>query len=185
MVRTRAVLFALATGACVGGHDRPSVLDTLLVSTDSVAVYDAGVEAYRAKRFEVARALWRRAADLHDHAAESNLGFLLYYGHGGPPDSALAAEYWRRAMQGRAAEAHRHVAQAILDGDLRFGQSIDAVSHAVAANAIARRDGQFAGEVVAREATQLLDRLRAGLPRSKVEAATQLGVRWALPNGYP
>ncbi len=52
--------------------------DRLLRSSDRIAVYDAGVAAYRAK------------------------------------DYALARRFWRQAMTGGNAEAHRHVAQAIL-----------------------------------------------------------------------
>ena len=179
-----AVAIALVGFGC-GVPVNDSAVTKALQSTDTVTVYNAGVEAYRAKQYEKARALWRHAADLGDHTAESNLGFLLYHGYGGPPDSGLATEYWRRAMIAQDAEAHRHVAEAILGGDVHLGTAVDAFSHALASSTIASHPGQLAGDQVGRDAKRLVDSLSASLPPSQIGAARVRGMKWATPHGYP
>jgi TPR repeat protein len=187
--RTLCVFIAGCTlymSAC--GSPREANTDSVavtLLSSDTETVYNAGVDAYRAKRFALARALWRRAADLRVHRAESNLGFLLYYGYGGPADSGLAAEYWRRAMTAHDAEAHRHVAEAILQGDARLGSLVDAYGHAIAARTLAKRAGQEGDEQVARDAQRLLDSLSTLLRPSQVAAAAEEGARWAGSASHP
>src|SRR5437763_5595580 len=133
-IRTLGIVLVVTGVAC--SSDRAAA-DTkvaqLLRSSDRMAVYDAGVVAYRRKEYPAARRLWRHAAELGDHDAASNLGFLLYYGRGGEADSIAAIAFWRRAMAQGDAEAHRHVAQAILDGEKRLGGLQDAYGHALAA----------------------------------------------------
>ncbi|HEX2779214.1 MAG TPA: hypothetical protein VHM30_06935, partial [Gemmatimonadaceae bacterium] len=60
--RACLLVLALATG-CAGDRERREPADTTLRSGDRVTIYDAGVEAYRAKDFARARALWQRAAE--------------------------------------------------------------------------------------------------------------------------
>jgi TPR repeat protein len=120
-----ALLLALGTGcrANAASQSRQG-LDSLLHSTDAVAVYDAGVDRYRDKDYASARLLWRHAAGLGGREAASNMGFLLYYGLGGAPDSAEAGRFWRAAAKRGDPEAHRHLAQAIWDGDRRLGSEM-------------------------------------------------------------
>jgi TPR repeat protein len=155
-IRGFAGVLIAATVACRSGTPATDVaVAQLLRSSDRLAVYNAGAKAYRAEAYPKARRLWRHAAELGDHEAASNLGFLLYYGLGGVTDSAEAAAYWRRAMAQGDAEAHRHVAQAILDGDLRLGQVEEAYGHALAAQRRASRPNELVGAQVARDAEQL------------------------------
>jgi TPR repeat protein len=153
----------------------------LLRSTDRVAVYDAGVKAYRAKTYPQARRLWQRAAQLGDHDAESNLGFLFYYGLCGAADSVAARAFWKQAMAQGIAEAHRHVAQAILDGDLRLGSIEDAYGHARAAEQLASRPGDLDGRAVARDADELAMRIKPRLSPQQLASGERLGVEWSAP----
>ena len=177
-LNTLALIWLLATLAisCAPAADS---LDKLLQSDDRAAVYNAGVEAYRAERYAVARQLWQRAVDLGSHEAASNLGFLVYHGYGGPPDSLAGAAHWQQAMTRRNAEAHRHVAQAILDGDERLGTLAEAYSHAVAALALARGPRAVDSDGIDRDAQQLIDAIRPRLTSSEQAAADRLGASWA------
>jgi len=85
----RASLILIQTG-CASRRSPPVDSVAILTSTYRVAVYDAGVDAFRAKRYGLARRYWERAIELGDQDACSNLGYLLYYGFGGPPDLAAA-----------------------------------------------------------------------------------------------
>ena len=179
-VRIQALLVLLFASAC-GRDDRPTAesVDAVLHSRDRVAVYDAGVDAYRRKDYGVARELWQRALALGDHNAASNLGFLFYYGLGGAADSARGIAYWRAAMARGDAEAHRHVAQAIVDGDARLGSETEAYGHALAARALALRGPEIAGEGVAADAGVLITRIGSRLSGKAKQAADSLAHLWA------
>lgn len=179
--RQLAVALLLASVACAttGTSFGEQQHAALLRSTDRVALYDAGVDAFRTQRHAAARALWRRAADLGHREAASNLGFLLYHGFGGPPDSASARALWNRAMKANTAEAHLHVARAILNGDRVLGTLAEGCSHAVAAGALSRTPDQLAGSAVALDATALVATCRGLLTPSELEAMQRRGLRWA------
>lgn len=178
------LLVCIVLAACGrGGAQAADGTDALLLSSDRVAVYNAGVDAYRAKRYDVARRLWRRASDLGDRDAPSNLGFLFYHGLGGPPDSAVGRLFWREAMANGQDEAHRHVAQAILDGDTTLGTLADAYSHAVAARRLADGPEALKRSGVGRDAAELLAQLRGRLAPAEREAADRRGEEWA--RAYP
>jgi TPR repeat protein len=170
------VLLIAAVVACRRAESTPaSDLGALLRSTDRVAVYDAGVAAYRAKDYAVARRLWERASELGDREAAANVGYLLYHGFGGPPDSAGALRRWREAMRAGDAEAHRHVADAALNGDARFGTVLDAYAHAVAADLLARRPGELGGESVAADARRIHAELDPKLTPAQRDSAARRG----------
>ena len=153
-------------------------IDSLLASTDSVAIYDAGVEAYRAKDYAAARRLWSRGIELNVPHTRSNLGYLLYYGLGGSADSTTATRLWREAMDEGDAEAHRHIAQAILDGNAKLGTLTDAYGHAIAARMLAARPDELAGDAIVREAEQLAAKIGEGLSAVDRARAEQLARQW-------
>jgi hypothetical protein len=175
---TLAQLASVVLFACAPSTDGPDHVELLLQSTDRVAIYDAGVRAFRTRNFVNARALWRRAADLGDHSAASNLGYLLYNGHGGPADSAEARTYWTRAIEQGDAEAHRHVADAILDGDRHLGDTVDAYAHALAARQLAQLPGELDGRGVAADANRLVARLQPLVSRAEMERGDSLSRSW-------
>jgi TPR repeat protein len=152
----------------------------LLHSRDRIAVYDAGVDAYRRKEYRTARELWQRALELGDHNAASNLGFLFYYGLGGAADSSRGIAYWQQAMAQGDAEAHRHVAQAIVDGDRRLGSTIEAYGHAVAARALALRASELDGKGVAQDAEILIANIGSGLSSVEKAAGDSLAHLWTM-----
>ena len=158
------------------GADR---IDSLVASTDSIAIYNAGVDAFRAKDYAVARVLWRRAADLGVAHTRSNLGYLLYYGLGGWADSTTAARLWQEAIAEGDAEAHRHVAQAILDGNRELGTLVDAYAHTVASRLLAKDPQEYAGDQIERDADRLSVKIAAGLTPPERARAEELGRRWA------
>jgi hypothetical protein len=179
-VYTRFALCGTLVLACARAEPAPSTSDAALMrSGDPAAVHDGGVAAYRAKDYARARRLWRRAADLGDPDAASNLGFLLYHGWGGPADSAGAEALWRGAMARGQAEAHRHAADAGAAGDGRFGGPADAYAHAVAAEVLALRPGARPDSGVARDARELTGRLGARLGPGERALAAGRGRAWA------
>jgi len=137
-----------------------------------------GCSGVSSEEFSEARQLWRRAADLGDHSAASNIGFLLYYGYGGPADSAGARAYWTRAVAQGDAEAHRHIADAILDGDAYLGTDAEAYGHALAASHLARLPGELEGRGVAADANRLVRKLQSRLSRTEQARGDSLSRNW-------
>jgi TPR repeat protein len=179
--RRLLIIGGLAVAACAGDSAESTASKAALLSSgDTVAIYDAGVVAYRGQRFADAREFWHRAADLGDREAASNLGYLLYHGFGGPADSARARVLWRQAMVALDAEAHRHVAQAILDGDRASGTDDEGFSHAVAAFVLGTTSSQLAGHEVSRDAGPLVEALRPRLTPTEQVVAERRGREWAL-----
>ena len=170
--------FVLLALGCHSPSTSEAKLERLLTSTDAVAVYDAGVERYQVNDYAAARRLWRRAAELGGREAASNLGYLLYYGHGGSPDSVEAGRFWRAAAARGDAEAHRHLAQAIWDGDLRLGSEADGYAHALAAEHLARHTAQLEAEAVANDAAAVVGRFRGKLSSDERVAAEQQARDW-------
>ena len=181
---TLLLLFVALSCRHSGGHAADTVA-VLLQSRDRVAVYDAGVEAYQRKEYGTARKLWQRAAELGDHNAASNLGFLLYYGLGGAADSVQGIAYWQQAMARGDAEAHRHVAQAIIDGDRSLGSEPEAYGHALAARALALRDSEIAGDGVARDADTLIARIGSRLSVKEKQTGDSLARVWRVTRPVP
>ena len=178
-IQASALLLLLFAPSCWRNDDRSADSTAVLLhSTDRVAVYDAGVDAYRRKEYAAARELWQHAVELGDHNAASNLGFLLYHGWGGAPDSVRAIAYWQAAMAQGDAEAHRHVAQAIMDGDRRLGSESEAYAHALAARVLAPREPEVAGAEVAHDADELVNRIRSRLSVKERQAGDSLAHVW-------
>jgi TPR repeat protein len=175
-------LLILTQTGCASRRSAPVDSTAILTSIDRVAVYDAGVDAFRAKRYDLARRYWKRAIELGDRDASSNLGYLLYYGFGGAPDSAAGRHYWQQAMAQRQPESHRHVAQAIVDGDRTLGDLSDAFSHAVAAKGLANAAGTR-DAAVARDADALISKLQPQLSPAVEDSARARGERWT--RSYP
>ena len=169
--RTLISGLVLLTLGCNRGREDNASPERLLQSTDATAIYDAGVEHYQAEDYAAARRLWRRAADLGTREAASNLGYLLYYGFGGAPDSAEGGRFWQAAAAQGDAEAHRHLAQAIWNGDHRLGSEVNGYAHALAAHHLGRHTSQLDGNAVADDAEPLLQRYRQRLSSDERVAA--------------
>ena len=102
--RTIALLFVLSAQACAAAG---SAADP----------YEEGVQAYRAKNFELARQKWEEAlATGYDPSAQNNLAYLTYYGLGGQADPGRAILQWAAAATFGHAEAQWHLGNASLDG---------------------------------------------------------------------
>jgi TPR repeat protein len=80
------------------------------------SAYNEGVAAYRAKDFATARKHWAIAVAAGDLTAQNNLGYLFYYGLGGPQDPQGAVSLWRMAAAGGHSEAQWHLGHAYQDG---------------------------------------------------------------------
>lgn len=178
-MRRLATVAAALFASCRGGDRAAAASDSLLHSTDSVAVYDAGVEAFKRKDYASARRFWKHAMELGDHNAESNLGYLLYYGLGGEADSLIGADLWRDAARRGDAEAHVHLARVIADGDAGAGTMLEAYSHAVAAEILAAQSRDDADAAVGRDASALKARIAAKLGSDERALADSQGHGWA------
>ena len=101
--RIITLLLMLATQACAAGP--------------AADPYAEGVQAYRAKNFELARQKWEEAiASSYDPSAQNNLAYLTYYGLGGRADPGRAILQWAAAATSGHAEAQWHLGNASLDG---------------------------------------------------------------------
>ena len=83
------------------------------------------------------------------------------------------------------AEAHRHMAQAIADGDRTAGSESEGFSHAVAAYVLGRTTSQLAGEEVSQDAGPLAEVLRPRLTPDEQVAAERRGREWARQYPQP
>ena len=176
-------LLALAIIACgADGCSRrqpaqASSLDSLTATRDTAAIYNAGVAAYQAKRYDEARLYWQRSTEFGDREALGNLGYLVYYGLGGPADSLRGIALWRQSAALGHPEAHEHLAQAILNGDHSIGQATDAYAHAVAAKKLATLHGNDPG--VGPNASITLAKLSLSLTLAERMHADSVGLAWA------
>lgn len=81
------------------------------------SAYNKGVDAWRAKNFVEARKQWQRSlSEGGPDEAFNNLGYLLYYGHGGAADKPKAVELWRKGAVLAVSEAQVHLGRAYEDG---------------------------------------------------------------------
>ena len=81
------------------------------------SAYNLGVNAYQAKNYVVAREQWSKAIEAGDTSALNNLGYLLYFGLGGTPDSTRAVALWKRAATAGHSEAQWHLGYAYETGN--------------------------------------------------------------------
>lgn len=102
MRRLAAAIFVLSLAACATSGDSP---------------YNKGVYAFRAKNYAEARLQWQVSlAEGGPNETFNNLGFLLYYGIGGPQDKSKAVELWRKGAALAVSEAQFHLGQAYEEG---------------------------------------------------------------------
>lgn len=133
--------------------------------------YNRGVEAYRAKDYESARALWAIEVAKGNASAENNLGYLLYYGLGGPADPARAVSLWRKSALAGHPEAQWHLGVAYADGEAFTRNAVEA--YAWYRCAIANGDGAEGrerddGKEIADLARTSLARLRATMTEAEL-----------------
>ena len=101
--RILPLLIMLALTACATRHEQESE-------------YNQGVAAYRTKDYVAARGHWAKAVEQKEVAALNNLGFLLYFGLGGPIEHAQAVSLWSEAAAKGHSEAQWHLGRAYEDG---------------------------------------------------------------------
>jgi len=80
------------------------------------SAYNQGVMAYREKDYATARQQWSRAVEEHVRAAHNNLGYLLFFGLGGPAEPERAVGLWTIAARQGDREAQWHLASAYEEG---------------------------------------------------------------------
>ncbi len=103
----RTVVISLLLSALVGCVATPS----------KETEYDLGVYAYRVKDYSTARQHWTRAVEQQDEMmALNNLGYLLYYGLGGEPDTTRAVSLWTAAATKGNSESQWHLGRAFEEG---------------------------------------------------------------------
>jgi len=134
--------------------------------------YNRGVDAYRAKDYESARALWAPEVAKGNASAENNLGYLLYYGLGGPSDQARAVSLWRKSALAGHPEAQWHLGVAYADGEALVRSTVEA--YAWYKCAIANGDGvegreREDGKEIANLARTSLNKLQVGMSKAELE----------------
>jgi TPR repeat protein len=149
--------------------------------TSSESEYNLGVRAYRVKDYASARQHWAKAVvEEHEIAAYNNLGYLLYYGLGGPENTNQAVSLWIQAAQRGERESQWHLGKAFEDGKGREQNFIEAyawyrcaVGGFEATPAIDDLDAQ-----IAQDASQSLIRLLPKLSPDVFEAAEKLAKQY-------
>lgn len=143
--------------------------------------YNRGVDAYRAKDYESARALWTLEVAKGNPSAENNLGYLLYYGLGGPPDKARAVSLWRRSALAGQPEAQWHLGVAYADGEALGRSAVEA--YAWYRCAIANGDGvdgleREDGKVIAGLSRKSLNTLMVSMSKVELEQGGALAEQY-------
>ncbi len=138
------------------------------------SLYNDGVEAYRAKNYQLARELWAKAVLDGEPSARNNLGFLLYYGLGGEPDLARAIVLWKESATYGHSESQWHLGVAYEEGKGVDKNLVEAYAwyRFSIASAEAPREGDEKAEVeIATDAYQSLIKVLDKLPAADFDAA--------------
>lgn len=143
------------------------------------SAYNLGVQAYRIKDYASARQYWARAIDEHEIKAYNNLGYLLYYGLGGPQEVARAVSLWTEAAQAGERESQWHLGTVFETGKGRPKDLVEAYAwYRCAAEAVGdeEADDEIAASI-AQDAKLSLNKLLPKLSSTDlaagVEKATQ------------
>lgn len=141
--------------------------------------YNLGVNAYRLKDYTAARQHWTRAADEHEATAYNNLGFLLYYGKGGPADPLQAVWLWKKAARLGETESQWHLGHAYEAGKGIPASAIEAYAWyrcALANFPATPRDDEDG--LMMRDARDSLARVREALAFEDLGAAEKLAAQY-------
>ena len=96
-----------------------AILSTLLLvvsCTNDTSNYDAGIEAYKRKHYEVALYDFEKWANQGDSKAQFCLGYMYKYGEGVKPDDEEAMAWYTKAAQNGYAPAQNNLAKMYNDG---------------------------------------------------------------------
>ncbi|CAN5233969.1 hypothetical protein BH10PSE17_BH10PSE17_17650 [soil metagenome] len=145
--------------------------------------YQKGVEAYVAKDFTEARAQWSTVVADDTADADNNLGYLLYYGLGGPRDYRRAVQLWRRAAMAGQPESQMHMGDAFQDGKALAKDPVQAyawlrLSMATAADPQSDRADLFAS--IHQQAKDALAKLAAPMSRADIAKGERLGAQYIV-----
>lgn len=146
----------------------------LPTSVAAASFYNDGVEAYRAKNYQLARELWAKAVLDGEPSARNNLGFLLYYGLGGEPDLARAIVLWKESAIYGHSESQWHLGVAYEEGKGVDKNLVEAYAwyRCSIASAEAPREGDEKAEAeIATDAYQSLVKVLDKLPAADFDAA--------------
>ncbi|MFM9901692.1 MAG: tetratricopeptide repeat protein [Polaromonas sp.] len=145
------------------------------------SAYNLGVNAYQAKNYVVAREQWSKAIEAGDTSALNNLGYLLYFGLGGTPDSTRAVALWKRAATAGHSEAQWHLGYAYETGNGVQQSNTEAYAWyrcAIVSASQAHPDDKEAEAQISQDAAQSLGKLLERLPADQFAAAEQLAKQY-------
>ena len=143
--------------------------------------YNLGVNAYRVKNYGLAREQWAKAVEEGETSALNNLGYLLYFGLGGPPDVGRALVLWKRAATLGHSEAQWHLGHAYETGT-GVQQSITEAyawyrCAIVSASAAPEIDKETEAQI-SQDAAKSLGKLLERLPAEHFAAAEQMAKQY-------
>jgi hypothetical protein len=147
-----------------------------LAQADDIAVYNRGVEAFRAKDYAAARQHWGKLVAQPYAEAYNNLGFLLYYGMGGEADPVRAVALWRAAAEMKHRESQWHLAVAYDEGKGATANDVEAYAWYRCVDASYRRTPAVDGDdaAIRRQTSEGLARVFGRIPEKQREAAERL-----------
>ena len=142
--------------------------------------YNLGVDAYRTKDYVRARLHWSRAVEEQELSAFNNLGYLLYYGLGGEPDTTRAVSLWMKAAKDGHSEAQWHLGRAFEDGEGTKQSTIEAYAwyRCAVANSQARAKDDAPEAQIAQDASKALTNVLSKLPAERMESAELLAKQY-------
>jgi hypothetical protein len=141
--------------------------------------YNLGVAAYKSKDYASARVHWSRSVEQGELSALNNLGYLLFYGLGGPVDWDHALELWRKSAMRGHSEAQWHLGHVYENGDAVPKNLVEAYAWyrcAVTSAEAAPRDDDAEAQI-ASDARKSLIQLLEILPPEQFAAAETLAKR--------
>lgn len=145
------------------------------------SAYNQGVNAFRIKNYGVAREHWAKAVEEGETSALNNLGYLLYFGLGGPSDVARAIALWKRAATLGHSEAQWHLGHAYESGNGVQQSNAEAYAWyrcAIESTSAAPETDKEIEARISQDAAKSLGKLLERLPAEQFAPAEQLAKQY-------
>jgi len=155
-------------------------------SVTSDSEYNLGVHAYQGKNYEEARVHWERAVVSGVVLAENNLGYLLYFGLGGPKDRKRGFALWTKAASEGNSESQWHLGSVYEAGGVVPQSNVKAFAwyRCALATAENREQKDETERLIANDARRSLEKLLSKLSPEEFGSAQSLANEYIARYGH-